>query len=295
MYVSMNKKIYVCKPCKYKTCRKSDYTKHCSTMKHTNMRININNLIDHENQSINISTVCALCKKTFKYKSGLSRHLKKCHVENQVLCQSEQTNDEELKNMFSKLICENRELQKQVIELASKPTIIQNTTHIKKNVNLIQFLNTDCKDAYNLSDFIKQLKITFDDLLHIYDNGYVEGLKQTFLRSLVELEETKRPIHCTDQKRKSFYVKEQDIWNRDHNYNMINNAIRDVNSKQIQSLNSWKNQKENQHWVNHGSTHEKILGITNECTKLFTCDGDKIKNKIISELSSKTLLDKKNS
>ena len=112
---------------------------------------------------------------------------------------------EDLKSMFITLMNENKELQDKLVQLASAPKVVNNN----RTYNIINYLNTECKDAFNLSDFINQIEITFDDIKNIKEEGYVSSVKNTLIRSLNNVDINKRPIHCTDKKRKQFYVKEK--------------------------------------------------------------------------------------
>lgn len=256
---------YKCIHCNYGTSRKTDYNKHIETIKH----------ILNTTKNVKSDFNCDSCGTQFTHKSSLSRHKRKCIQ-----------NIDEMKNICNIIVQENRELHNEIKNIANKPTTIVN-----KNINIIQFLNTDCKDAINMSEFIQQVEVTFDDLMHIYDNGYLEGIKNTLIRNLIHLEETKRPIHCTDHKRKQFYIKEHDIWEKDQRNKKIDNVIRNFNSKQLSALYDWKNN--NNDWNIDEKKQNQILEITKECTKLYAENGEKLKNKIINELSLNTFIENK--
>ena len=275
--------MYECAICNYSTSRRRDFIKHEKTIKHRR-----NCGIELED-----SCSCLTCGRNFRYRSGLSRHRKKCghHEENEGTMVLDKSNDiKELKLMCSQIMNENKILNEKVTAIASRPSIVQNN----KNINIIQFLNNDCKDALNLSYFIQQILITFDDLVHIYDKGYIEGIKNTLIRKLIMMEETKRPIHCTDHKRKSFYVKDDDIWEKDHQNKKIINAIRDLNSKQLTTLYEWQEKQSggSESWDMSEKTQHKFIDISNECTRLYSENGDKLKHKIINELSNNTIIQK---
>jgi hypothetical protein len=274
---------YKCIYCDYGTSRKTDYNKHIDTIKHI---INVNKYthimpINRDNissDSSDSSDKCSSCGSVFNHKSSLSRHKRN-------KCSGNINSIDEVKTLCNTIVNENRELYDKLKNIADKPTTIVN-----KNINIIQFLNHDCKDALNMSDFIQQIEVSFDDLMHIYDNGYLEGIKNTLIRNLIHLEERKRPIHCTDHKRKQFYIKDDNMWEKDPQYKQIENVIRNFNTKQLEVLYNWKD--ENDDWLTNDQKQNTILGITKECTKLYLDGGDKLKNKIINELSINTVIEK---
>jgi hypothetical protein len=115
--------------------------------------------------------------------------------------------------------------------MAKEPkTVINNQNN---SFNLNNFLNVQCRDAMNLSEFLEQINISFEDLLYLGNNGFVESFKQTFVKQLRDLDQTKRPIHCTDQKRKACVVKEDDKWHKDGTNEILYKAVDKVNRKQI--------------------------------------------------------------
>ena len=116
--------------------------------------------------------------------------------------------------MFMELVEKNQELQTQLLELAKEPKTIIQKQH-NNSFNLNNFLNIQCKDAMNLSDFLEQLKVTFNDLIYLGDHGFIKSVQNTFVKQLKDLDQTKRPIHCTDRKRKTLYVKDENKWEKD--------------------------------------------------------------------------------
>jgi len=276
----IKQEIYTCKKCKYSSTSKYNYLKHLKTKKHSEINMNKSYL------------ACSECKKVYRFKSGLSRHRKNIHG---IECESQEivthTKDTEnaivtLKNMFKHMMKENKELHAKVIELTNKPTVINN-----KNINVIQFLNTDCKDAINLSEFIDQIPVTYDDLVYIQHNGYIEGMRSTLLKNLNEMDTCKRPIHCTDFKRKRFVVKDQDVWERDEENRKLLNALNQFNTKQLKTLYDWKQLEENKNWEYEDKKQDGVLAIMKACSDMYSDEhGSKMKNKLLHEISNTTQL-----
>lgn len=104
------------------------------------------------------------------------------------------------------------------------------------------FLNEKCKNAMNLEDFIQKIKFTLEDLQYTRDNGYTKGISNVFIKSLNNMDVTERPIHCSDQKRLQFYVKNDDEWTRDSNNEKIDSSIEKISKKQIETIKKWTEQ-----------------------------------------------------
>ena len=118
---------------------------------------------------------------------------------------------------------------------------INNTTVNNNTFNLNLFLNETCKDAMNLSDFIKGVKVSIDDIEHIGKVGYVDGLSDLILKNLNELGIERRPIHCTDAKRQIVYVKEDDKWEKeDENMTKLKKMVCGVQQANFATLKKWR-------------------------------------------------------
>ena len=190
--------------------------------------------------------------------------------------------------MILEYMRQNHETQKQLIEIAREPKQIINNN--KNTINVIQYLNTECKDAYNIRDFICSLVVTFEDLERIEQHGYISGIKSSLVKALDNLEQTKRPIHCTDMKRKQFYVKDEDQWKRDKSHALIQNALREYNNKQLKTL-----LDSGLHEASDTDMRQldKVNNITTELTHMYAPHGDKTKEKVLKEICEVTMMEKK--
>ena len=92
----------------------------------------------------------------------------------------------------------------------------------------------------NLTDFIQNMNVSLEDLEFSKDNGFVKGVTNIFTKQLQDLDPTQRPIHCSDKKRLQFYVKEDDVWQKDLNNEKIDRTITNIKIKQAQSLTEWE-------------------------------------------------------
>jgi hypothetical protein len=250
---------YNCEICDIKCRRESEWSRHKLTRKHLN-RAN-GNFLETQNFTDKIQYYsCSICNKNYQTKGGLWKHEKKCineiKNENIVVQDSSQNEIKVLTGLVIEVIKtntdlqkQNQELQKQMIDACktntnnnnniSNNTINNNTINShNKTFNLQFFLNEQCKDAMNINDFVESIKIEISDLERIGKEGYVEGISRIIIEKLKEMDIYKRPLHCSDAKRETMYIKENDVWNKDESLNnekMIE-FIKAVDQKNYDSL-----------------------------------------------------------
>ena len=244
--------IFCCKICDYNTCRKGNYTTHILSKKHKNNEITTNN--NTIKQIISKKYNCTNCDKIFNDRAGLWRHNKKCKIEKNI-DNSLDTNENKIFELTNETIInilkQNSEFQqmlleqnKTIIELSKNNSITNNTTHTNshnKSFNLQLFLNETCKDAMNITDFINSLQLQLSDLEKVGELGYIEGISNIIIKNLNALDITLRPVHCTDKKRETMYIKDEDKWEKeDENKAKMHKMVRRVTNKNIDLISNFK-------------------------------------------------------
>ena len=239
---------FFCAKCDYKTSKMSSWKKHLETIKHRRITRITKKLPEKPPCTIERKFIC-LCGKKYKYCSGLSKHKNKCriHINSQITKKKTLTetieikddSSDELKEIFKMFMKSQTEFNKKIANEITKPQTIYNDCHNNKmTINL--FLNENCKDAMNLTDFVENLKITLEDLEFTKHHGYIEGMTNVFAKQLQDLKPTERPIHCSDIKRLQFYVKEDDKWEKDKNNEKIDDTLRNIKLKQTLKIGDWE-------------------------------------------------------
>ena len=238
---------FVCEKCDFITSNKKDYNRHLQTNKHLSN--------DFQCKIPQKTPYHCSCGKSYKDYSGLWRHKKKCFNEKEENINEENINEEKYetiedinieisdKNLILTLIQQNNELQKQMLEVIKNGTTnINNTTNShNKTFNLQVFLNETCKDAMNIMDFVDSIKIQLSDIESIGELGYVNGMSKLIIKHLNALDENMRPVHCSDPKRDSLYVKDKNVWEKeDPDNKKIKKAIKYISHKNICALPEWK-------------------------------------------------------
>jgi hypothetical protein len=246
---------YYCKKCDYSTSNLYDFNKHNNTKKHL---VIDNSIISNKlaEKSQEKQFICINCNRSYKDNSGLWKHKKKCCNEQEDIEDSNNKitpelvmnilhQNKELQQMLIEQHKQNNELQNKVLELAknNSMTNCNNTTNShNKTFNLQVFLNETCKDAMNIMDFVDSLKIQLSDFENVGKLGFVNGISKIIVKNLNSLDETKRPVHCTDAKREVMYVKDQDKWEKENdNKQTLRKAIKQVahkNSKLLKDFTS---------------------------------------------------------
>ena len=246
--------MFSCETCDYKTCRKSQYIRHIMTPTHKNM-IQINTpstiLTTIPSKNTNLFT-CPNCNKQYKERTGLWKHKKICAIIEKPTNQDNMLNvilevvkqNQEFKELMVEqnktFIDQNNELQNQIIELCKNNNNItnNNVNSHNKTFNLQVFLNEDCKDAMNVTQFIDSFDLQLADFENVGRLGFVNGISDIIIKKLKALDISERPIHCTDQKRHVLYAKVIDKWEKEGDDNKIlRKIIKCVafkNSKNIQ-------------------------------------------------------------
>lgn len=202
--------------------------------------------------------VCG-CGKEYKHRQGLWRHEKLCPFsvspvsETQLTAPASEHEIKILTNLVLDVVKQNKELINQNQELTNKIVDIckigiqtntisnsQINSH-NKTFNLQFFLNETCKNAMNITDFINSLQLQLSDLENVGKLGYADGISSIIVKNLNALDETTRPIHCTDKKREIFYIKDEDKWERDDDEKKkIKNVINKVACKNQKLLSKFK-------------------------------------------------------
>ena len=244
--------VFSCEKCNFKCSKKNDWTRHLGTRKHKNA--NNANYFTQKN-------ACDHCGIEFKHASSLSRHKKNCKVNveekqtnnvNNIVIHNEDKQLHEyidknitmLTNLIVEVVKNNNEFQKQMFETIKATTNITNNNMNNCNnqtFNLQLFLNETCKDAMNMSDFINSFNLQMDDLERLADDGYVKTMSNLIINKVRELDVEKRPIHCSDEKRETIYIKEDNVWIKDdENKSHLRKAVNKVGCRNIGVLQDWQ-------------------------------------------------------
>jgi hypothetical protein len=247
-----------CENCDYNTSNKKDLNKHLTTRKH----IILKNPIILSPNPIKKQYVCDECDKSYSHMSTLHAHKKKCCVENEKIelsSISEYEPDEYSmdpcslsdKDLIMLLINENKEFKqivldqyKTIIDLAKTNVSdsYNNNNSLNKTFNLQFFLNEQCKDALNLSEFVSSVTVELSDLEETGRLGYVEGVSRIINKNLNKLDVYKRPIHCSDLKRETLYIKNDDKWEKESDGNaVILKAVKQIANENIKQISEWRN------------------------------------------------------
>jgi hypothetical protein len=179
--------------------------------------------------------------------------------------------------VIREMALQNQQLIQTIQEMTPK---IGNGNIITTNntqFNLNMFLNNDCKDAIKLSDFVKTLKITLQDLEFTKTNGIVEGVSSIIVNNLKGMDVHKRPIHCTDLKRETMYVK-TDEWIKDEGNSYVKKFIYMASCYQTRIIQDWMDAHPG--WENKEKMHVEYQTICKELYKNIECD-DHAHKKII--------------
>ena len=258
---------FYCKLCDYNCSKKSNFNRHLTTVKHKKLENTIKSKKnepnevkkesnEHEKESIEkvesiIKDFKCECGKIYKHYPSLWTHKKNCTFieETQIVETNEGSND--YKDMILELVKENKEMrtmmveqQKTIVELIPKvgnnnSTTNNNNNTINQKFNINVFLNEQCKDAINMSDFIKQIEISLEQLDFTKTNGLEKGLTQAIMDNMNKLSVYERPMHCTDVKRETLYIKDNDAWEKDRDKSKIKQVIKKASNKNYTALTNW--------------------------------------------------------
>jgi len=240
---SKNIQNFICEDCNFTCCKKGDWNRHLLRPKHINCEKGYKMIQnDIKKTSKNIILNNCECGNVYKYTSGLWRHKKICNYKE--IEKDEEPNEKLVEYLIkenSELKKDNNELKIMIIDACKNMNSITNTntnTHSNnKTFNLQFFLNETCKDAMNIMDFVDSVKLQMSDLEKMGEFGFVNSISNIIVKNLNSLDETKRPVHCTDTKRETLYVKDEDKWEKEEHENIkLRKAIKKLahrNSKQL--------------------------------------------------------------
>ena len=241
-----------------------------------------NPVTDASNNIISGELVIELLKQNNEFRELLKEQNKQMMEQNKYF----------IENQNKQMMDQN----KQMMELVSKGignTINSNNTVIKTKFNLNIFLNEQCKDAMNIMDFVNSLQLKLSDLERVGEFGYVKGISHIILNKLKALDICKRPIHCSDLKRETMYVKDENTWEKENGKNeKITKMIKHVAHKNQLQINEWR--QENPAHKNPESIKcDKFLAIVNQSMGGSTEDDDiNNYNKIVKNIAKEVIIDK---
>jgi len=301
----LHKKIrqqYICEHCNFICSYQSNYNVHLSTQKHINkLNATPKNADDYKCQ----------CGCIYKHSSSYYRHIKSCtyikpdpNPDEPIEHLSIQTDSPDLYAIIQMLIKENQEIRNLVVTQTNNlfeqnktlteivknqqpsNTNSHNTISHNNNYNITMFLADKCKDAQNMSEFIEVVKSKVD-MMQIYEHGYVNGISKLFIDELKSMEVTERPLHCTDERRNTFYVHDNDAWNKDADLKDTKKAISHVSQTNLQQCVDWsKNVPDGD-----AEREDHITKSISLCKQ--ACSGDDKNNeKIIKNISKEIPLNK---
>ena len=309
-----NAEIFLCEICDFKCTKKSNYEKHILTAKHLRhffcekkcLTINQEFICECGRKYKYESGLCRH-KKICKYFTDLdlSSQNKKNIVKNSAKTKKNNENiiinkpDDISKDLIVKVLQENTDIKqiliKQFETMQSQQKALENqhqqlkelipkvgnnntVTNVKQKFNINIFLNEQCKDALNLEDFIKQINISLENLDTTKSKGLTEGLSNLLIENINKLSVYQRPVHCTDTKRETLYIKENDVWEKDRDKTRIKSALKDLTKIQYKNIKQWIDA--NPDYMENPEKQEYFIDLVRRCSS----DLDEVDNKVIKKV-----------
>ena len=300
---------YSCEYCNFFTKKPSAFNKHINTTKH---KENINPTIEIENLP---KYNCKQCEKEYTKKNSCTKHEKNCILQNSLIEPAPPSQELSYNDIINRLIQENQELRnfmteenkelrqvmteqskefmKTIADLAKNNITTNNTVNgnvnntNKFNINL--FLNEKCKDAMNFSDFIKNIEVSHEDLENNAQLGFADGISKIIMDNLKQLNICDRPIHCSDAKRETMYIKDENKWEKEEDTKKLTSAIQNVSQKSVASLMEW--QETNPEFEDMDSEFSNKF-ITMMQQSMAGNKRDALYPKVIRTLAKETMIDK---
>ena len=288
---------FCCNLCDFKCCKKSNFETHNKTKKHM-YRVNGSNL-ENAGTIKNAEFVCS-CGKKFATSSGLWKHNKKCNTsftEEKEIVKTECDFDKLHETIFDKdlimmLVKQNTELL-EVLKNGTNNTVNSNNHSNNKTFNLQVFLNETCKDAMNIMDFVNSIQLQLSDLESVGKLGFVEGISNIITTNLKALDVTQRPVHCTDNKRETIYIKDENKWEKEDDQKVkLRKAIKKIATKNLCLIHKFKEAHPdcNRSSSKYSDQYNKI--IIEACGGSGNNDSEK-EDKIIRNIAKNVTIDKK--
>ena len=320
-YHIKNIKQFVCEKCDFECSKKGDWKRHLLTRKHKN-----DNITDVNDNDDNNLYYCN-CGKQYRHKSGLSRHKQVCIKNNEkttilnsnlvfdFVKQMTETNELLIKHQIAENTENNKQtqdFQKQSLEFQQQMfqqmmefmklqcTVTNNTinngqiNNTNNHFNLHLYLNETCKNAMNIDQFIEYLQPTLQELEDTARLGYVEGITRIIMRGLKDLEESERPFHCSDLKRETMFVKNNnDIWEKEPDEKpQLLKVVKAISRKNFCNVSEW--QKEHPTWRSCDSKHNDQYNqiLINSTSGSTEKEQQESYEKIIKNIVKETVIDK---
>ena len=291
---------FICEICDYRTSKKSSYDKHLSTVKHSfSVAGDTKDATGDKKVAKSCSLVCENCNKIYNSRNGLWKHKKTC------IPTEKETNITEISpELIMNVLQQNKELQqllieqnKTIIELSKNGSITNSSNTISNNTinsnnktfNLQFFLNETCKNAMNITEFVDSIKLQLSDLESVGKIGYVEGLSKIIIKNLNALDVTERPVHCSDSKRDTMYVKDEDKWEKEsENNHKVLKAIEDIANKNSKMVKEWK--QKNPECASSKSFKADVY--SHIMIQAVCSNNDANNNKILKKIAKEVTIDK---
>ena len=306
-------KIFSCTVCNIICTRKHDWIRHISTIKHKSKNPGNTESNPGNNNSAHPVFTCNFCNKAYKSRKGLWGHNKQCPpittnvvIDGVADASKGEKSDKvidflikeslEMKNIILEIVKNNSEMHKQMSEICKNTSITHNNNNINnhsnnKTFNLQFFLNEQCKDAMNISDFANSFELQLSDLESVGELGYVEGITKIMVDRLNSMDIYKRPIHCSDVKRETLYVKDDNKWEKEGKNNpKLRYTIKTISFRNMKLAALWsETYPESQDGESH--FNDTYLKIIKESTGGNGEISDS-ENKIIRRIAKEIVIDK---
>ena len=294
-------KIYCCQKCNYNTSNFKDYNKHLNTRKHKN-RTELN-VLEQKNPKNPQNIFECKCGKTYTARNSYWYHKQTCSVYQGANVMENTNNFNKLeshekiinidKELLIKMLLKNQDVMEKMIEMMPKVgntnshnNITNNTTN-NNQFNIQMFLNEKCKNAMNLTDFIQSLPVTAETFDNTIENGLTKSITTMITNGLNNMDVLERPIHCTDANRKTLYVKDNDIWEKDNDMKRLLDGIKDLSIKQRVNISKWHDANEG--WETNANLQTRLSTLVFHTMEDIE-NNDKEMGKIIRAVSKNTYL-----